>query len=74
MMRMTTRTRMTTPMSEKPLTSGGSRKPLSSKQSEWLRLRYDSAQANPHMDTAAKRLARVKLCPELAALEMEKCG
>jgi len=42
--------------------------------SDWLRQRYEKAQANPHQDTAAKRLARVKLCPELAALEREKCG
>ena len=39
----------------------------------WLQQRYERAQADPRQDTAAKRLARVKLNPELAALEAEKC-
>ena len=41
--------------------------------SNWLRERYERAQADPRQDTAAKRLAKVKLDPELAALEAEKC-
>ncbi len=37
-------------------------------RTDWLRERYERAQADPRQDTAAKRLARVKLTGELVEL------